>query len=88
MWTNTLTRPLMGRFISKNDLRAKVRTGFGKTDRPGSQGGCVKRDDGSRAEAHSESLWKSQRTLMCARSNSIPTICKSGSVRGVIASSR
>ncbi len=33
----------------------------------------MKRDDGSRAEAHSESLWKSQRTLMCARVNSIPT---------------
>ncbi len=36
----------------------------------------MKRDDGSRAEAHSESLWKSQRTLMCARVNSIPTVTR------------
>jgi hypothetical protein len=35
--------------------KAKVRTGFGKSDRPGSQGGLRKRGQGSRTEAHRES---------------------------------
>jgi hypothetical protein len=36
-------------------IPAKVRTGLGKTDRPGSQGGLWKRGcDGSRTEAHRE----------------------------------
>ncbi len=33
----------------------------------------MERDYGSRAEAHSESLWNCQRTLMCAHTISIPT---------------
>ena len=37
------------------DLQAKVRTGLGKTDRPGSQGGLRKRGYGSRTEVHGES---------------------------------
>ena len=37
------------------DLQAKVRTGLGKSDRPGSQGGLRKRGYGSRTEVHSES---------------------------------
>jgi len=36
-------------------VRAEVRTGLGKSDRPGSQGGCEKRDYGSRIEAQGES---------------------------------
>ena len=37
------------------DLQAKVRTGLGKSDRPGSQGGLRKRGYGSRTEVHGES---------------------------------
>ena len=38
-----------------NKGKAKIRTGLGKTDRPGSQGGLWKRGDyGSRTEAHRE----------------------------------
>ena len=33
---------------------AKVRTGLGKSDRPGSQGGFGKRGHGSRTEVHWE----------------------------------